>query len=359
MLQIIPKIVLPLCVSFAVTGCGGGEEVASVADQSSTAMSVKAVAVLPTTSTLNPLPTDAIFSPTSFWYQQIPVNTPLHANSAGFVADFLRQKVAYYNTVGVNTTAYASPVYSVPAAQPTKKINQWQCMPNFALNPGLAQQWAAVPWPDYAQPAAGSDAEMTIYQKSSDSLWEFWQTRNTSGQWVACWGGKMSNVSQSDGRWPSIYGTTATGLPFLGGQVTAEELARGEIRHAIGIALPEVEAASTISWPAMRGDGSNPQNAANRIPQGMRLRLDPSVNVDALNLRPATKVIAKAAQKYGFVVWDKSGAIGIRVQNPKSYTAMGQVNPYPALFNNAPEWAWLEGIPWNKLQFMPMNYGKP
>ena len=141
--------------------------------------------------------------------------------------------------------------------------------------------------------------------------------------------------------------------------MTAEELTRGEIRHAIGISLVETEASSVISWPAKRSDGKNPALAPNRIPEGLRFRLDPTVNVDALAMTYAGKIIAKAAQKYGFVVWDKAGAISIRSQNPRSYTALGQADPYPALFGGKPSYAVLNGFPWERLQFMPKDYGKP
>jgi len=81
--------------------------------------------------------------------------------------------------------------------------------------------------------------------------------------------------------------------------------------------------------------------------------------VDVLNMHPVGKTIAKAAQKYGFVVWDKGGAIMLRAQNPKSYTALGQPDPYPSLFAGTPTWAILNGFPWGKLQFLPQDYGKP
>ena len=346
-----------LALSFVLTGCGGGGDgIDSAIDASAEFGSAKSAAVA---GTLPALPTDAIFAPTSFWYQKIPTSTQLHPNTAGFVTEFLRLKTAYHNTVSISMESWSSPVYVVPSNIAVKQVKQLQCIQGLALNPGLAQQWAEVPVPDYAQSANGTDAEMTVYQPSTDTLWEFWKAKNTNGQWVGCWGGKMQNVSQSDGRWPTIYGTTATGLPFLGGQVTAEELTRGEIRHAIGISLPEAEAAIGRSWPATRSDGTNLNNVPNRIPQGLRFRLDPSVNVDLLKMKAAGKVIAKAAQVYGFVVWDTAGTISIRSQNPKTYTAAGQPNPYPALFDNAPQYTVLAGFPWDKLQFMPMDYGKP
>lgn len=356
----LPSRLLGLAASAAIAllllaGCGGGEAAdPELAD--GLGLETKAAAVKQAASAL---PTDSIFAPTSFWYQPIPANVQLHPNSAGFVADFLRQKKAYYGTVTINLESWASPVYVAAADTPAVRVDQWACMRQFGLDPALVPQWSAVPIPANAVPASGADAEMTVYQPATDTVWEFWQARKVNGQWQGCWGGRMQNASKSDGTWQAPYGTTATGLPFLGGQITAEELRRGEIRHAIGIALPEVEAASIVSWPAKRSDGSNPQSVPNRIPEGLRFRLDPSVNVDALKMNTAGKVIAKAAQKYGFVVWDKAGAISLRAQNPKSYTALGQTNPYPAVFNNAAPYAVLDGFPWDRLQFMPMHYGRP
>lgn len=297
--------------------------------------------------------TDLIFAPTSFWYQPIPVDAPLHANSAGFVADFLRQIKAYYGIVA----AYGGvPVYTVPPDAPTTDISPWN---DKALDPGLIQQWAKVPMPAYAIPDPGIDAEMVIYQPSTCTLWEFWKTVITTSGWNARWGGRLQPVCKSDGIWPYPYGATATGLPLIGGQITAEELQRGEIRHAIGIVLVDLEDKNVVSWPANRSDGSNPSKLPNRIPEGTRFRLDPAVNLDAIALHPIAKTVARAAQKYGFVVWDKAGAIVLRLQHPSSYTALGQPDPYPALLNGAHYYAVFNNFPWDRLQFLPKDYGKP
>lgn len=306
------------------------------------------------------LATDSIFAPSSFWYKPIPVNAPLHANSANYVAEFLRQKKLYFGAVGINVNDYSSPVYVVERDAPTVQVTQWNCQKKTWADDSLARQWAAVPIPQYALPAAGTDSSMTIYQPSTETIWEFWAARKVNGQWQACWGGRLQQASRSDGLWPFPYGTTATGLPFLGGQITAEELQRGEIKHAMGINLPDLEANGILSWPAKRGDGLNPTNLPNRIMEGQRFRLDPSVNVDALKLHPVGKIVAKAAQKYGFVVWDRSGAITLRAQDAKSYTLAGQPDPYPVLWAGSPNWAILtNGFPWDKLQFLPKDYGKP
>ena len=306
-----------------------------------------------------PAPRATIFAPTSFWYTPIPADAPLHPNSANFVAEFIRQKKAYYGTVSINTKAYASPVYVAgPDATPVQVV-EWDCQHKGYVDKSLVDQWKAVPIPAYAQQADGTDAEMTIYQPSSDTIWEFWQARKVNDQWQACWGGRMQNVSKSQGIWKNPYGTTATGLPFLGGQVTAKEMRTGQINHVMGISLVDTEKWDVHSWPANRSDGYNPKSALNRIPEGLRFRLDPSVNVDALHMHPVGKAIARAAQKYGFVVWDKAGAITLRAENPKSFTLTGKPDLYSALFNGTPAYAILNGFPWDKLQFLPQDYGKP
>ncbi|MDQ3813254.1 MAG: DUF4124 domain-containing protein [Armatimonadota bacterium] len=319
----------------------------------------------PTTAPATATPSTAVerparvFAPTSFWYQPIPDDAPLHPNSANFVAEFLRQKKAYYGTVSINTRSYACPVYVVSPDVTPVTVTEWDCQNKKFKDPKLAEQWRAVPIPDYAEPADGTDAEMCIYQPSTDALWEFWRARKVDGKWEACWGGGMKEVSKNPGIWPRFYGTTATSLPFLGGQITADELRRGVIDHAMGIALVDAEKHSIISWPATRSDGYNPKNEPNRIPEGLRFRLDPNVDIEKLNLPKAGKIIARAAQKYGFVVWDKAGAITLRAENPKSYTQLGQKDPYPELFEGKPAWAILHNFPWDKLQFLPHDYGKP
>ncbi|MDI1279529.1 MAG: hypothetical protein PSU89_18825, partial [Methylobacter sp.] len=53
------------------------------------------------------------------------------------------------------------------------------------------------------------------------------------------------------------------------------------------------------------------------------------------------------------------GALSIRAQNSASYTAQGLPNPYPVLFGGLPTYQVLNGLPFNKMQFLPMDYGRP
>jgi hypothetical protein len=300
-----------------------------------------------------------VFSPGSFWYKPLPPDTPIHPNSKQFVREFLRQKQSYYGTVGINTVTYASPVYVADETTPRVVVRPLDCQNRGSIDRSLAEQWKSVPIPAYAQPADGTDSEMTVYNPATDTIWEFWIARKNNGAWEACWGGMMDKASRNPGIWPLPYGTTATGLPFLGGQLSIDELMNRKIDHVIGIALVDTEKASVFSWPANRSDGFNPQNEKDRIPEGIRFRLDPTVDVNGLKMHPVGKAIARAAQTYGFVVWDKAGAITLRAENPKSLTARKLPDPFGTIFDGTPQYAILEGFPWDRLQFLPMDYGKP
>ena len=300
-----------------------------------------------------------VFARDSFWYQPLPKDLPLHPNSENFVRDFLRQLKAHYGHVTINTSRFSAPIYVVGSEVRPSAVAPWDCQKRGYLDKRLAAQWQAVPMPSNAEPAHDSDGEMTIYQPATDTLWEFWKARKADGQWQGCWGGRMQNVSRNGGIWQHPYGATATGLPIIGGTITVDELRRGHIDHVMGISLVEAEDWHVVSWPANRSDGYNPSRLPNRIPEGLRFRLDPQVDVDKLQLHPIAKIIAKAAQTYGFVVWDKGGAIALRAEDPTRFTVLGQPNPYSDLWKGAATSAILARFPWDRLQFLPADYGRP
>jgi hypothetical protein len=298
-----------------------------------------------------------VFRGDSFWYKAIPEHVTLHENTVEFAKEFARQVREHYGHIGINYGDYSAPVYAAGADTPRTRVDLWDCLHTNYRDARLAQDFQQVPIPEFAEPAGGTDAEMTIYDPASDTMWEFWNARKRNGAWEACWGGRMQKVSSNAGIWEKPYGAAATGLPFAPGQILAAELERGEINHVLGIALVDAQAA-TYSWPANRSDGRNADKSATRIPEGLRLRLDPSVRIDDLHLHPIAKIIARAAQRYGFVVWDIGGSVALRAENPRRYTTRGLPNPYPKLFGGTPSYAIMNGFPWDHMQFLPFDFGK-
>jgi hypothetical protein len=308
--------------------------------------------------------TDNIFAPTSFWYKPIPVDAPLAHNSQVLTDEFNRQrKLAYNGVCNINTKEYCAPIYVVPADQPMIPVEVLSF--GGGVNTFFAESIKeGVPIPDYAKASLGTDAEMVLYQPSTDRMWELWQARkDAAGKWTTKGGGGcMTNVSKSDGRWPHDYlGTTATRLPFMGGQITLKELKAGEIKHVLGLSIIEAHA-TRFSWPARRTDGWNRLNLPeDKIPwEGMRLRLSPAVDISVIR-HPLARMIAKAAQVYGFVIWDRAGAISLRCNNTLGYVD-GNINA-PSVYNEilagVPSYDIMKDFPWTQLQWMPVDYGKP
>jgi len=276
------------------------------------------------------------FATGSFWNSSIPTYTALHPNSSQLVADISRQAGQF--ATGINKDTAASPVYLAESDTPVVTVVPWDCGSGIA--PDLASQWLAVPVPFFASP--GSNAQMVVYQPSSATVWEFGHVRNISGQWQACTGGRTSTAT--DGVFPSPYGVSASGLALLAGQLSVQELQSGQINHVIGLTLPQVNG---FTWPATQTSGSN----AGSPPMGLRLRLDPTININGLGLNSTGLAIARAAQTYGFIVWNSGSFVGVTGENPLSFTSRGLPDPYASLAISTA----LDNFPWDKLQALPQS----
>lgn len=281
------------------------------------------------------------FAAGSFWNTKVPTYTNVSAESPALVQDIVRQVNQYGS--GFVKDSGASPVYGAEPGAVTQTVVPWDC--GSGIPAGLAAQWQAVPIPFYAVPSGGANPRMIVYQPSSATVWEFGHMRNISGQWQACTGGQISTTS--DGVFTSPYGVSASGLAALAGQMSLQELQAGEVNHVIGLSLPQTNGAT---WPATQTNGS----VAGAPPMGTRLRLDPSVNVQSLGLNSIGTAIAKAAQTYGFVVWDGGATVSVTGENPSSVTVRGLPDPYNSLGTSGA----LSGFPWDKLQVLPADYGE-
>jgi len=254
---------------------------------------------------------------------------------------------------------YNNSYFVAPAGTPPVDVGFNDCQGKGYLPDGLTApggQFTGVPIPAGAVGANGNDKAMSIYSPSTDQLWEFWVAQQDgSGRWTACWGGRIDHVSQSVGFFDNGFGASASGLAHTGGMVRLADVRAGSIDHALALAIPDT--AQGFSWPAQRGDGDSSDPAA--IAEGTRLRLDPSVDVDSLGLHPVAAMIAKAAQRYGFIVTDSSGAVAVTTESGVGEQAATGVDPWEQLLGGTPEYSVLESFPWDHLQAMPQDYGKP
>ena len=113
---------------------------------------------------------------------------------------------------------------------------------------------------------------MTVWQPSTNRLWEFfqrrsWPTDGTGLRRLDVERVRLARLLHIDS-WPglsqSYWGSTATSLPAIAGTMMISELKSGVIPHALAMNIPWAKP-KTYSWPAQRSDG--PSTDPNAIPR--------------------------------------------------------------------------------------------
>ncbi len=298
------------------------------------------------------------FSPTSVWNEPLSNQTEIDPSSKAVVNQFASE-VAGAEASGegpwINTTNWSIPVYTVPANQPTVSVQ----LTNHAPEATLSSAWSAVPLPANAIPAVGTDGTLIVWQPSSDKLWEFHRlVHEDDGNWSATWGGAMMNVSANRGAygpeaWPgarSWWGISASSLSLVGGLISFEDFAKGQINHALEMAIPNIRG-EVYASPAERSDGKSANPLA--LPEGARLRLNPALNLASLHLPRVTMMLAEAAQRYGIVVTDFARVPEIFAQDPIPTGTNPYAGPHGYFEGKYPDQL-LASFPWGQLELVKM-----
>ncbi|MCA1704416.1 MAG: VCBS repeat-containing protein, partial [Actinobacteria bacterium] len=208
-----------------------------------------------------------------------------------------------------------------------------------------------VPIPLDASPSTGSDATMIVTDWSSGTLYELWRYSFNQGSPTVQWGavGPMtgSGRDRENGR---KGGSTGAGVSRLAGIVRIWELVRGYIDHALVFSTSYCEK-SNLRYPATQTDGT--YVGVGSIPEGARIQLDPSVNVDSIpGITPGEKIVARALQEYGAYAVDCGGAPwAFMFESPS-----GESDPYVAL-GFTYDYFGMFGIPWDRMRVLRHWHG--
>ncbi len=170
-------------------------------------------------------------------------------------------------------------------------------------------------------PGSG-DRHVLVLDKDNCFLYELYSSHpGSNGSWdagsAAVW--DLLASEQRPWGWTSA---DAAGLPIFPGLVRFDEVAAGEIKHALRFTLPQTS--NSVVLPATHFAGSS--NGA--PPMGTRMRLKSSF--DTSSFPASVKVILAAMKKYGLILADNgssmyiSGAPDSRWSNDDLHT-LGQV----------------------------------
>jgi hypothetical protein len=124
--------------------------------------------------------------------------------------------------------------------------------------------------------------------------------RQGQGGWQAA-NGAVFDLASNTLRPAGWTSADAAGLPIFPGLVRYDEVAAGEIRHALRVTVPETRKAyvhPARHWASARTDPDLP-------PMGTRLRL--KAGFDLSPLPQEAQVIGRALKRYGMIVADNGG----------------------------------------------------
>lgn len=280
-----------------------------------------------------------LFSANSPWNTPIGRSPAVDPNSALIVSHAL---VAYSKTASLaNSKAWGVPIVVVSE---TSDVYDIKCS-RFGCRRQVVSHIAGT-----AVPSTGSDHRLVLINPSTQVETDLWKAEfdPVDKTWSA--GSRyQTSVAGAGTRCAAgqrCQGAVASGFAAAAGVVRPEEIAQGHIDHALSLASPLVRA-HTVVCPATHTDGRSLD--AGSIPEGARLQLDPSFNVDAQKWPTWKKVVAKALQKYGAYVTDRSDSLLVRGESMlnRGYNAWGLAG--------VPSRPGLGKLPWNRMRVLQMR----
>ncbi len=164
----------------------------------------------------------------------------------------------------------------------------------------------------------GGDCHLLVHDTSTHKLYEMWRANITStfqGGCLAVWDG---NATYGDSlRGEQCTSADAAGFPIAPLLFTADEVAAGQIDHAIRFILPNNRVKRGYVHPATHA--TNTTGGADAVSYGVHFRLRADYPIDSLPSEGA-KVVARAMQKYGMYHAD-GGNIALTAQSDRHTTA--------------------------------------
>lgn len=196
------------------------------------------------------------------------------------------------------------PFTVVPMRQPKVAVH----FEDFGDEPHAGEESDAGPYPipPNARVEGGleskDDRHAIVVQQEGCTLFELYKAvPKSDGSWAAAGAAKF-DLTSNELRIEGHTSADAAGLPILSGLVRHDEVAAGEIRHALRFTAPKTRKAYV--WPARHFASDKTDEAL--PPLGQRFRLRSSFDVTSYS--PAVQVILKALKTYGMILADNGSA---------------------------------------------------
>jgi hypothetical protein len=157
------------------------------------------------------------------------------------------------------------------------------------------------PIPAKVKIEAGSDRHALIVERDRCRLYELYALQKKSGRWSAG-SGAIWNLRSNRLRPSGWTSADAAGLPILPGLVRYDEVARGQIEHALRFTVESTR--RSFIYPARHF--ASDQTDPNLPPMGLRVRL--RADFDTSGYPRQVRVILTALKHYGMIVADNGSS---------------------------------------------------
>ena len=243
-----------------------------------------------------------IFALDSYWRREVPKRAKLDPESDRYIAHLAATNPRPF--LGLAEKDWAMPVYRATTSDPVVTIEPTHTGPTATFR-----------LPADAEAMAGNDAALLVIDETTNqdiSLFEF--RRSDEGEPEAT--GLARYYLDTEGLDARVGGTIGNGghrgLPGLVSCIRREHLERGFVGHRLKIAIPapgEPEDGQPI-WPMAGFE----KGRGGVIPEGMLLRIKPSVDLSKRSLTGAALVVAKALKHFGAIIGDTGGVATLKVE---------------------------------------------
>jgi hypothetical protein len=231
-----------------------------------------------------------VFPADNPWNRDIS-NDPLDPNSSNYIAHMNGSTRFLHPDFGSDPT-YGIPFVVVSGTQPKVPISF-----EYADESDPGPYPVPPDAPVEGGAASTGDRHLLVLDKDSCLLYEMYNSNYVGPGWH-CGSGAVFNLNSNLLRPDYWTSADAAGLPILPGLVRYDEVAAGQINHAIRFTVRSTQ--KGFIHPATHYASSNTD--PNAPPMGLRVRV--KANYDISRFTGAAKTIVTAMKKYGMILAD-------------------------------------------------------
>jgi hypothetical protein len=259
------------------------------------------------------------FGNASWWNSPVPDNAPQNPNSAQILHYLSTAPESGHGCLrfaGAQHSKWGQPAYWAQPGDPEYDIR--------GLPDAAPPETSNLRIPAGARGADNSDGTMSVYdvQRGYVVLLTDAHYHPSHDSWSASGAtvtflnsnGLLATTGRSND--PRNVGTHR-GNNGATSYVRYDMVAAGAVRNVLKIAAgPEMS--DRWAFPMTGSDGDITDPAVGAPPEGTRLRIKPSIDLDKLGLHPQALIIARALQKYGLYIGDSGGTTALKLEDTRT-----------------------------------------